>query len=110
MVYLITGLFVLLDFLTGLVKAFGTKTFSSTKMRTGLFHKIGVVLCVVLGVLIDYTQSYVDIGFAIPVAGTICAYIVIMEISSIIENIVQINPELQSCKISEFFESIRKKE
>lgn len=110
MVYLITGLFVLLDFLTGLIKAFGTKTFSSTKMRTGLFHKIGVVLCVLLGVLIDYTQSYVDIGFVIPVAGTICAYIVIMEISSIIENIVQINPELQSWKISEFFESIRKKE
>ena len=51
--FLITFVFIVFDFFSGLVKAFATNHFTSTKMREGLFHKIGLVLCVVLGYLID---------------------------------------------------------
>lgn len=108
MIYAFTGAFVALDFITGMIKAFGTKTFTSTKMRQGLYHKVGLLLCVILGVLIDYAQAYFDLGISLPVAATICVYIVLMEISSIAENILEINPELQGGKIAVLFESFRK--
>ena len=47
-------------------------------------------------------------GIRLPVAATICVYIVLMEISSIAENILEINPELQGGKIAALFESFRK--
>ena len=66
--YLITGLFILLDMITGLIKAFKEKAYTSTIMREGLFHKCGSILCVAFGVLVDYTQTIVDIGVNVPVA------------------------------------------
>lgn len=108
MIYAFTGAFVALDFITGMIKAFGTKSFTSTKMRQGLYHKVGLVLCVVLGVLIDCAQAYFDLGISLPVAATICFYIVLMEISSIAENILEINPELQGGKIAALFETFKK--
>lgn len=108
MIYAFTGAFVALDFITGMVKAFCNKSFTSTKMRQGLYHKVGLVLCIILGVLIDYAQEYLSLGISLPVAATICVYIVLMEISSIMENILEINPELQGGKIAALFESFRK--
>ena len=66
------------------------------------------MLCIVLGVLIDYAQRVLNLGFSIPMATTICVYIVLMEIGSIAENILEINPELQGGKIAALFESFRK--
>ena len=72
-------------------------------MREGLFHKIGLVLCVVLGYLIDFAQVYLNLGFSVPVTGAICTYIVLMEISSILENLCEMNPNLMPDKLTEIF-------
>lgn len=40
--YLITFYFIVLDFFTGLLKAFATGGFSSKIMRRGLFHKLSL--------------------------------------------------------------------
>ena len=83
MLYLLTGSFMVLDLLTGVVKAFKEKTFTSSIMREGLFHKVGSIICVVFAVLVDYAQSLIDIGVSLPVAIGVCTYIIIMEIGSI---------------------------
>lgn len=103
MVYLVTGGFVLLDMVTGLIKAFKNKSFTSSIMREGLFHKCGSLSLVVFGVLVDYAQTIIDIGVIIPIAGVICTYIILMEIGSIIENIGSINPEIVPEKIKVHF-------
>ena len=94
MIYAITFGFIVLDFATGLVKAVASDGFKSSLMRQGLFHKAGEILCVVLGVLVQYAEGYLDLGINLPVATAICAYIVLMEIGSAIENIGGINPDL----------------
>lgn len=99
----ITAAFIALDFVTGLVKACASGSFTSTKMRTGLFHKVGLILCVMLGILVDYAQGYLDFGISVPVTVSICGYICLMEIASILENICQINPELMPEKLLGFF-------
>lgn len=94
MVYVITCGFIAFDMLTGLIGAFKNKAFNSSTMREGLFHKCGSILLVVFGVLVDYAQSFIDLGFEVPIAISICAYIILMEIGSAIENIGKINPDL----------------
>lgn len=106
MMYLIVGLFVLLDFATGLVKAFKEKNFTSSVMREGLFHKAGSILCVTLGILVDYAQLYIDLGVNIPVASAICVYISLMECGSIIENLGQINPLIVPEKLRTYFDKL----
>ena len=103
MLYVIVALFIVLDFVTGLVKAFKEKAYTSTIMREGLFHKCGSILCVAFGFLVDYTQTLVDIGVTVPVAVSICVYIILMEIGSIIENVCAINPGILPDKIKVFF-------
>ena len=68
-------------------------------MRQGLFHKTGELLCIALGILIQYAESYLDLGINLPVAAAICTYIALMEIGSAIENIGAINPEMVPSKL-----------
>lgn len=102
-IYAIVFAFIVLDFVTGLVKAFYTHTFSSTKMREGLFHKAGLMLVVVLGVLVDYAQGYLDLGISVPVSAAVCTYIILMEIGSILENVCKIYPDLMPDKLAKLF-------
>lgn len=109
MFYAITGGFMAIDFLTGIVKAFKNKEFSSSVMRQGLFNKAGFLLCVVLGTLCDIGQGYMNLGFSVPVTKAICIYIVSTEIGSTIENLSVINPALVPDKLKEFFIKVSSK-
>ena len=106
MLYLLTGSFILLDMISGIIKAFKKKRFTSRIMREGLFHKCGSILCIIFGYGVDKVQEYIDIGVSIPVASAICGYIILMEIGSIIENICIINPEIMSEKLKSFFDKL----
>ena len=106
MIYLIVALFIVLDMVTGIIKAFKEKAYTSTIMREGLFHKCGSILCVAFGALVDYTQTLVDRGVTVPVAVSVCVYIIIMEIGSIIENIGIINPDIVPDKLKAFFSKL----
>lgn len=99
MIYAITCAFIALDFVTGLIKAISSGAFKSSMMREGLFHKAGELLCIALGILIQYAEQYLQLGVNIPVAAAICTYIVLMEIGSAIENIGTINPDLVPAKL-----------
>lgn len=103
MAYVITFAFIFLDFITGIIKAFAKNEFSSTKMREGLFHKVGLLIAIVLGVLVDIGEGYLDLGIYLPVAEAICVYVCFMEIASIIENICKINPDIVPDKLFAVF-------
>ena len=107
-IYAIAFAFIVLDFLTGLVKAFATNSFTSTKMREGLFHKVGLFLCMILGFLVDFAQGYLDLGVSVPVAAAICVYICLMEIASIIENVCKINPQIMPDKLAALFGGLKR--
>lgn len=110
MIYTLTAAFILMDMLTGIIKAVMMKDFTSSIMREGLFHKTGSVICVAFGVLVDCAQTVIDLGVSVPVASTICAYIIIMEIGSIIENICMINPDIMPDKLKSYFSKLSNKE
>lgn len=104
--YFATFCFIILDMVTGLIKAFKNHEFESSVMREGLFHKSGSLLLIVFGVLVDYAQQFVDLGVEIPLTLFICSYIILMEIGSIIENIGKINPEIVPKKLRALFSKL----
>lgn len=55
------------------------------------------------GVLVDYSQQYIDLGVNIPVSEAICTYIILMEVGSIIENLGAINPQIVPSKLKSYF-------
>ena len=105
-VIIITLVFIVLDIITGVIKSFKEKNYTSSSMREGLFHKCGSILCILFGCLVDYTQKYVDIGVSIPITEIICIYIILMEIGSNIENICAINPDILPDKIKKYFKKL----
>lgn len=108
MSYILTGAFMLMDIITGLVKAFKEKAYTSSIMREGLYHKCGYILCILLFYMVDYSQSYFDLGITFTTTPIVCTYIILNEIGSIIENIGKINEELLPEKIKEYFGKLTK--
>ncbi|MBR4681603.1 MAG: phage holin family protein [Fibrobacter sp.] len=75
------ALFMALDICTGLVYAWESGTFKSSKMREGLGKKFGELTYIVIGVAVTVAMSlpeYLIIGIA--------TYILFMEFLSIVEN------------------------
>ena len=106
MMYVITYLLMVLDFVSGIVMAVKNKNFNSSIMREGLFNKFGSVCVIACAVLIDWGQTYLDLGFTVPVASAMCSYIVLMEVGSILENVGRINKNLVPEKIRSILEKV----
>ena len=84
---LVTVIFIIFDIATGVIQALINGTFESHKMRQGGLRKLCLLVVIAFGVVLDYSQALVDLGFNFPCLSWICAYISLMEIMSIIDNI-----------------------
>lgn len=102
-VVIITFIFIALDVISGLVQACVNKCVDSTKMKQGLYHKCGFVLAMCLGYVCEWSIGYIDLGFTIPIATPVCAFICLTELASILENLGKINPELAGAKFMKLF-------
>lgn len=94
--WIVVAAAILLDIITGLIKAFYTKTFSSSVMRQGLFHKLGELLAVgiLYGAEIALPMIGVDANLPLFPAGV--GYCTLMELGSIIENLRAFTPGLDN--------------
>lgn len=95
--------FIVMDYITGIVNAIMHKNLSSTKMREGLGHKFTYLCVFFIAWFIDFEMSHIDIGFHSALTPTVTIGIVFIELSSIIENIGKINPELTQAEFMKIF-------
>lgn len=93
--------FMAFDIVSGLLQAIANKTYASSKMRVGLWHKVSFILIIALAVGLEFAQGYIDLGFTVPLVVPVCAYICMNEIGSIIENLALLNPKLVPAKLRE---------
>lgn len=93
-IVIIALIFNLLDMVSGLIGAWRTKSIMSSKLRDGLFKKVGFIFCYVISYLVDYFGA--DLGFNIGVSTLpiLVLYVVITELTSIAENVHKINPDI----------------
>lgn len=94
-----------LDIVTGFVGAWKNHDIQSTKMREGLFHKGTLLLLILLAWLCEVFIMHVpELGISVPLVVPACAVIFAMELVSIIENAVMINPELKDTELIKLFD------
>ena len=92
-----------LDILLGLAGAVKDKNVQSSRMREGLWHKCGSIGLIVLAYILDVAVDHVDLDLVFPGVVIVCAYIIVMEVGSCLENLVVLNPELRDNPIMKVF-------
>lgn len=105
----IVFLLALIDYITGVVNAIMHGELSSKKMRQGLGHKFAYLAIICVALIVEYGSDYINLGIELPIFIPTCTGICLIEITSIMENCMKINPELSKSNILNIFE-IDKKE
>lgn len=97
-------LLIALDVIVGFTGAAVTKTISSSKMRLGLLHKLMELAAVALADIVDGALlGGFDVIEGSPILVSVCAYLAVMEIASILELIAKYNPQLTGGGIFQLF-------
>lgn len=91
---LIVLCFITADFLMGLIVSVKTATFKSSRMREGLWHKLGEVLALCFAWGVDYALPLAGLELPVPLLAGVCTYIIIMELGSIVEHLAALSPAL----------------
>ena len=99
--------FIIFDFISGIILAMKKGKFTSRGMKKGLYNKSGELLLLALAYMVSFTMKYFEIGYSSSFYIVVSTYIIVMEISSIVENIGQINPKLVPAVIKKCFKSLR---
>lgn len=102
--------FIIVDYITGVVNAAMHGKLSSTKMREGLGHKFAYLCVFFIAWFIDFEMGHINIGFHTALTPLVTVGIVLIELSSIIENIGKINPELAQAKFMKIFTDYNSKD
>lgn len=104
----IVFLLILIDYITGVVNASMHGELSSEKMREGFGHKFTYLAVICVALIIEYGSGYISLGFELPVFIPTCVSICLIEITSIMENCIKINPGLNHSNIPNIFNIERK--
>ena len=98
-----TGVLIIGDYVSGMAKAIVQRNISSRIMRDGLWHKFAYIVVTCTAILIEWGSQWLDLGFDLPLVTPVLISIALIEITSILENCVKINPELKSNKVLNIF-------
>lgn len=92
-----------LDLITGIITAVKNKDIQSSKLRDGLFKKVGFILCYFVAWLVDNEGSMIGFQFGVSILPIIILYVCTTELVSILENICKINPDILPEKLMGLF-------
>lgn len=100
----IATVMMVLDIISGLAGAAKESVIQSGKMREGLWHKAGYFGLIALAaayevatVWINFEVAELGIGMTapeIPAVTAVCAFVVLTEVVSIVENLCVLNPDI----------------
>lgn len=92
-----------LDLVTGLVSAVKVKDIQSSKLRDGLFKKVGFIFCYFVAWLVDTQGQVIGFQLGVTILPIIILYVCTTELVSILENISKINSDILPEKLMELF-------
>lgn len=95
--------FISIDYITGVVKAIMRDDLSSRKMREGLGHKFAYLMLVLVAWFIDEVNRHIDLGLPMSVFVCTVGGVCLIELTSILENVTEINPELKNAPFMQIF-------
>lgn len=102
---LICVVFIVLDIISGVIKGASENNFSSSVMRVGLIHKATTLLVLVgagvCDIAVNFSQVTLPLNVGIVDVFGVC--VIVMELSSFLENCVAINPSLGNLGLFKIF-------
>lgn len=117
--------FMVMDIVTGFAAAVKNGEVNSSKMREGLWHKGGFIGIIVLAIMVEFAVAHIpttglesvpefvalcDTAANIPIVFATCAYIIMSEAVSIIENLGKLNPAIANSPVGKMLVSTSKSE
>lgn len=91
------------DVVFGIANSIMANEFSSSKMREGIKHKSASFLLMLVGYVSDVLlNAGLTIGLQSPALVITCTYICVMEIGSLLETALKMNPDLASSAVFSF--------
>lgn len=97
------------DVLVGFLGACIRHDVQSGKMRTGLMHKMMVLVIIAVSYVLGVGLGYVSgVDVSIPSTEVVCGYVIVMELASVIENVAEAWPEFSGTRLYQAFEHIMK--
>lgn len=100
-------IFIIIDYMTGVINAALKGIISSQKMREGLGHKATYIILLSVCYIIDALQLNTNLSLPAKIFPIVSCGILLIELTSIIENICEINPELKQASFMHMFEKNR---
>lgn len=100
---IITFILIIIDFVSGVAAAASKGDVSSQAMRGGLWHKFAYVLIMFTAAVVDEMCTHINIGISAPIFIPVCTGICFIEVTSTLENCMELNPKIKSSKILEKF-------
>lgn len=97
-------IFIITDYITGVINAALKNNISSRKMREGLGHKSTYIILLSVCYTIDAIQLNTELNLPTKLFPIVSCGILLIELTSIIENICEINPELKQANFMYIFE------
>lgn len=87
------------DVITGYIAAMCMGTVDSKKMKKGIYGKLGELFAIALGFFLEFAISIygadvLGMPASIPIGVSVCAYVFLTELVSVIENIGCMNPKI----------------
>lgn len=109
--YGIAFFFTVFDYITGTVAAIANHKFRSSVMRQGIFHKFALWMVLIFAASFDWAMNYVDFSplSDLPISADACAFIAVMEMGSIMENLHRANNDIPG-SLTDLLERLRRKE
>lgn len=91
----VTCAFMLADIVSGFIKAWHDNDLQSRALRNGLFHKAAFLGLIGVAQLTELAADKMpEIELNVPIVAPVCAYIVLTELVSVLENLRDINPDI----------------
>ena len=80
---------------------------SSTKMREGIGHKALLIIVIIAAVLVQTFSLHIgDMGWSFPLIVPCCVYIIVMEVTSVMENVKSAYPGLDGTPLMQLFDRV----
>ena len=92
-----------IDLVSGFLCGIKVRGLDSSKLRDGLFKKVGFIVCYTVAFILDSYGGFLGLPADIPFVIMICSYVVLTELVSIVENVHTLNPDILPEKLMDIF-------
>lgn len=93
----------IIDYITGIIKAVYKQDVSSRTMKKGLLHKLVYLCIIVVAACFDALGVSEEIGLPLDTTAICTSAIILIELSSIMENACAVDTELADSPIGDLF-------